>query len=171
MKTDTPTLIAALRILANEIESGDGVANAAIAEGADRLEELAGVGPQVDEQELLLEIIRGLTGHRFSPTQGWEQAAKDVRARLLKNSTRFLCSKATEPVDYLKILEDQCWDLRCVDTGGGYDDGDIGWRIFGHWMSQPQERIIGYGDTPLAAINDAMRPRDYEGNLIESDPT
>lgn len=40
MKTNTETLIKALRILANDIESEDGVANAAIAEGADRLEEL-----------------------------------------------------------------------------------------------------------------------------------
>jgi hypothetical protein len=42
MKTDTPTLIRALRILAQDIQSGDGVANAAIAEAADRLEELSG---------------------------------------------------------------------------------------------------------------------------------
>ena len=40
MKTDTKTLISALRILAKEIFSEDGVANAAIAEAADRLEEL-----------------------------------------------------------------------------------------------------------------------------------
>ena len=40
MRTDTETLIAALRILSRDIESGDGVANAAIAEGADRIEEL-----------------------------------------------------------------------------------------------------------------------------------
>jgi predicted nuclease with TOPRIM domain len=40
MKTDTNTLIDAMRILANEIESEDGVANAAIAEAADRLEQL-----------------------------------------------------------------------------------------------------------------------------------
>ena len=40
MKTDTTTLIKALRILAQDIQSGDGVANAAIAEAADRLEEL-----------------------------------------------------------------------------------------------------------------------------------
>jgi uncharacterized protein (UPF0212 family) len=40
MKTDTATLIKAMRILARDIESGDGVANAAIAEAADRLEEL-----------------------------------------------------------------------------------------------------------------------------------
>lgn len=40
MKTKTETLIRALRILAEEIHSEDGVANAAIGEGADRLEEL-----------------------------------------------------------------------------------------------------------------------------------
>ena len=40
-RTDDSTLIAALRILARDIESGDGVANAAIAEAADRLQELA----------------------------------------------------------------------------------------------------------------------------------
>lgn len=39
-KTDTNTLIAALYILANEIESGDGVANAVIYEAAERLTEL-----------------------------------------------------------------------------------------------------------------------------------
>lgn len=38
-QTDTPTLIKAMRVLAREIQSGDGVANAAIAEAADRLEE------------------------------------------------------------------------------------------------------------------------------------
>ena len=40
MKTDTLTLINAMRRLANDIQSDDGVANAAIAEAADRLEEL-----------------------------------------------------------------------------------------------------------------------------------
>ncbi|MER2518610.1 MAG: hypothetical protein ABTR92_19805 [Candidatus Accumulibacter phosphatis] len=40
-RTDTPTLIKALQVLAAEIESDDGVANAAIAEGAQRLQELA----------------------------------------------------------------------------------------------------------------------------------
>jgi hypothetical protein len=38
MKTNTQTLAAALRILANDIESPDGVANAAILEAAERLE-------------------------------------------------------------------------------------------------------------------------------------
>jgi hypothetical protein len=39
-RTDDSTLIAALRILARDIECGDGVANATIAEAADRLETL-----------------------------------------------------------------------------------------------------------------------------------
>lgn len=38
--TDTATIIGAMRALANAIESPDGVSNAAIAEAADRLEEL-----------------------------------------------------------------------------------------------------------------------------------
>lgn len=40
MKTDDKTLIEALRILSRDIQSGDGVTNACIAEAADRLEEL-----------------------------------------------------------------------------------------------------------------------------------
>lgn len=38
MKSDTHTLIESMRIPACDIESGDGVANAAIAEAADRLQ-------------------------------------------------------------------------------------------------------------------------------------
>jgi len=39
-RSSTETLISALRILSKEIQSDDGVANAAIAEAADKLEEL-----------------------------------------------------------------------------------------------------------------------------------
>lgn len=39
MKTDTQTLIEAMRILSRDIQSEDGVANAAIAEAAERLQE------------------------------------------------------------------------------------------------------------------------------------
>ena len=40
MTSSTTTLIAAMRILAADIQSDDGVANLAIAEAADRMEEL-----------------------------------------------------------------------------------------------------------------------------------
>lgn len=39
MRTSTETLIAAMRILSQDIQSDDGIANAAIAEAAQRLEE------------------------------------------------------------------------------------------------------------------------------------
>lgn len=42
-KTDTETLASAMRILAIEIESEDGIAKADISEAADRLEELAAI--------------------------------------------------------------------------------------------------------------------------------
>lgn len=40
MNSNTDTLISALRILAEDIQSSDGVANAVVTEAADRLEEL-----------------------------------------------------------------------------------------------------------------------------------
>lgn len=42
-RSDTATIIAALRGLADDIQSGDGVANAVVAEAADRLAELHAV--------------------------------------------------------------------------------------------------------------------------------
>ena len=41
MNTSTETLVSAMRALSNDIQSEDGVANAAIAEAADRLEQLS----------------------------------------------------------------------------------------------------------------------------------
>jgi len=37
-KTDNATLVSALRKLSRDIESGDGIANACVAEAADRIE-------------------------------------------------------------------------------------------------------------------------------------
>ena len=51
-RTSTPTLIAAMRALARDIDSPDGVANAAILEAAERLAALDG------ETLLLADIMR-----------------------------------------------------------------------------------------------------------------
>ena len=40
MRTETETIIGALRVLAKDIQSGDGIANLAVAEAAERMEEL-----------------------------------------------------------------------------------------------------------------------------------
>ena len=55
-RTSTPTLIAAMRALASDVESSDGVANAAILEAAERLAELDG------EALLLADIMRDAYG-------------------------------------------------------------------------------------------------------------
>jgi len=61
MKTDTQNLITAMRHLAATIQSDDGVANAAIAEAADRLDEL---------QSTIADIRSTLYGHGLT-VSGW----------------------------------------------------------------------------------------------------
>lgn len=53
MRSSTTTLISALRTLARDLESHDGIANAAISEAADRLEELS----QPKEPKTISDII------------------------------------------------------------------------------------------------------------------
>lgn len=62
MKSSTETLIVALRVLARDIQSDDGIANAAIAEAADRLEEMSTLhGAETDRratgQQTIEDII------------------------------------------------------------------------------------------------------------------
>lgn len=52
MKTDDKTLISALRILARDIVSDDGVANACILEAADRLADIT------EQRDALLDVCR-----------------------------------------------------------------------------------------------------------------
>jgi hypothetical protein len=51
-RSSTETIINALRILSMDIESEDGVANAVIAEAADRLEELHNSIPSIEIKEI-----------------------------------------------------------------------------------------------------------------------
>ena len=55
MNSSTQTLIEALRILARDIESGDGIANACIAEAADRLEGYAERLAELESQKAFWE--------------------------------------------------------------------------------------------------------------------
>ncbi len=57
MDTDTPTLIKALRILVEDIQSDDGVANACIAEAADRLELLYNENIKMYDKNIALNHI------------------------------------------------------------------------------------------------------------------
>jgi len=59
-ETDTRTLASAMDVLANEIQSGDGVANLACREAAQRLRELQG------ERDNLLAAMRLVWGNGFA---------------------------------------------------------------------------------------------------------
>lgn len=59
-----------------------------------------------------------------------------------------------------EVIEQNCWDLRCVDIPTGAGDADIGWQIVEHHMAPPKERVVGYGNSPLEALNDAMTQAD-----------
>ena len=56
---------------------------------------------------------------------------------------------------YRKI-EENSWDLTCVNSPTGGDDYDILWIVAEHYMAKPKIRQIGYGDTPEGAIKAAL---------------
>ena len=74
MKSSTETLIEALRILARDIESDDGVANSAIAEAADRLQELhaesqaksANIDKLIERNRNLYDQLRGMRAKTYA---------------------------------------------------------------------------------------------------------
>lgn len=59
----------------------------------------------------------------------------------------------------LEWLNSECFDLRC-ETVQFYDDADIIWHVYSHHMAEPKLRIEGTGDNAIAAIKDAMLPKD-----------
>lgn len=59
-------------------------------------------------------------------------------------------------VEAFKWLEEERADLRCKAYPTGMGDADVGWEIVKHYMAKPIERTVGMGNTPLAAVQDAM---------------
>jgi hypothetical protein len=59
--------------------------------------------------------------------------------------------------DRLKFIEDECLDVRCHNVPTGGDDYEVAWTVIEHYMADPQERRIGYGDSPIEAIDEARQ--------------
>jgi hypothetical protein len=87
-----------------------------------------------------------------------KQAAKPTGSALPIAPPKPEASALRTDTERLDALQAESWDLRCfpIPTGGG--DADIGWRCVGHWMADPQERIVGevYRDDVRAAIDAAL---------------
>jgi hypothetical protein len=104
------------------------------------------------EKDAIVNLIHKHVGIRQRinvDLTGVEEAADAILA---------LRSQPVTVNDPLKILEENCWDLRCIDipTGGG--DADIGWNVIEHHMASPKERIVGSGASPIEAIRSVNLP-------------
>lgn len=76
-RSDTETLIKAMKILSEDIETQDGVANAAIGEAAERLEELLGL---IDGCFDIVEIWKATTPAQIVWKKQWIERALAVGA-------------------------------------------------------------------------------------------
>ncbi len=56
-----------------------------------------------------------------------------------------------------KAIEENSWDLQCIDIPSGGDDFDIGWIVIEHYQAEPKERIVGRGQTPTEAIEQVLK--------------
>ncbi len=54
--------------------------------------------------------------------------------------------------DALAWLEEFTCDLRCVSTS----EDDYVWNVIEHHMAEPRERVIGWGQTAIAAVREAQ---------------
>jgi len=57
-----------------------------------------------------------------------------------------------DALDALAWLEEFTCDLRCVSTS----EDDYAWNVIEHHMAEPRERVIGWGQTAIAAVRDAQ---------------
>lgn len=67
-------------------------------------------------------------------------------------------AESEEQTDWLQIIEDNCWDLRCVDVPTGGDDYEVFWQVIGHHMAEPRERILAESLSPSEALERALNP-------------
>ena len=74
---------------------------------------------------------------------------------------------ANHDTKLLDFVEAELVTVKCVSmpTPGG-DDADTAFEIVQYHMAPPRERTIGYGSTARAAIRDAIRATDPQGDLF-----
>ncbi|QKJ67456.1 hypothetical protein HQN60_12490 [Deefgea piscis] len=132
MSSSNATIIAALRILACEIQSGDGVANSVISEAADRIGKL--------------EIEISTVGRIASDEATFNDAIL-ARIRSLKNQLRSAWTKTAEqgPDDECAVLmalsENEVWSGFRLDGQWHFINGDPCCEVPTHWMHLPRHPL------------------------------
>lgn len=92
--------------------------------------------------------------------------ADDGKTACAKTATRMQAAK--HDTKLLDFVEAELVTIKCVSvpTPGG-DDADTAFEIVQYHMEPPRERMIGYGSTARAAIRDAIRATDPQGDLFD----
>jgi predicted nuclease with TOPRIM domain len=147
MKNQTQTLAAALRQLENDIESPDGLANAAIAEAAERLDELAAqvevlqskvsglnkanskLAQKDSEQGRINALECALTCLQFAVSLSDDEALKKVLNDTLVIHNE-LEDEGINPTQCLREIEAKAGRAGFVEGVRQMAENEIGW--FGH---------------------------------------
>jgi len=77
---------------------------------------------------------------------------------MLPGTVIAMCDRI-EDLSPFEALEENSWDLRCVNVPTGGDDYDIIWEVIEHYQATPRNRTIAGGITPVEAIKQALKPR------------
>ena len=112
-KTSTPTLVSALRILAGEIQSDDGVASAAIAEGADRIEEFARDIAVIAAERDNLDAVSARQVERMLKA---EQSERDARAEISQLKGALALGQENCDAEYDALREERDAALRTLEV-------------------------------------------------------
>lgn len=101
MKTDTNTIVEALKILSHDIQSSDGIANACIEEASSRLKELSEqVENLKDQRDCAMNIIEKMK------TRNMNELVSQVRLWGEEKGITGKEGKATPLTQYQKLLEE-----------------------------------------------------------------
>lgn len=63
-----------------------------------------------------------------------------------------------EAAELFKLIEEECWTLKC-QSYPGMDDAEVGWEVIEYHMAKPHERVVASGSTPLRAMREAALAR------------
>jgi hypothetical protein len=66
--------------------------------------------------------------------------------------------------DWVNIIEENCWDLRCTSEPIGGDDSEVLWHIIEHHMAEPHERTIASDLNLTQALQRALNPQLEQGD-------
>lgn len=102
--------------------------------------------PQAHRDELAECVQAALEASNITALEAERDALREDKARL----------------DW---LENESDDLRCFSIPTGAGDADIGWRVVGHFMAKPTERVLGevQHDSVRDAIDQARASNRRDG--------